>query len=75
MIFIFIHLGVKEKENAILILNKQQLCDHVQLSSTVSENFLIQLGQEGKNVIVFIITVSDQFRMNLALGKIKVKSN
>lgn len=28
-----------------------------------------------RNVTIFIITVSDQFWMNLALGKIKVKSN
>lgn len=28
-----------------------------------------------RNVIVFIAIVSDQFWVNLALGKIKVKSN
>lgn len=47
------------------------------LSITFLENFLYTIKRTGKkrNVIAFIVTVSDQFRMNLAPGKIKVKSN
>lgn len=35
----------------------------------------IKRTRRKRNVIAFIVTVSDQFRMNLAPGKIKVKSN
>ena len=46
------------------------------LNYILSESsYTIRRTGRKKNVTVFIIAVSDQFWMNLVLGKIKVKSN